>query len=69
MKIEDKIDHSVGVVFNKKVSDKVNIGDTLCKIYSNDIEKMEKAKQKLQNIIKISKQEIKKPEIILEIIK
>ena len=50
---EDKIDLSVGIVFNKKCSDKVKEGDILAVIYANDKDKGEKARQKLlKNIIK-----------------
>ena len=49
---EDKIDLSVGIVFNKKCSDKVKEGDILAVIYANDKGKGEKARQKLlKNII------------------
>lgn len=49
---EDKIDLSVGIVFNKKCSDKVKEGDILAVIYANDKDKGEKARQKLlKNII------------------
>ncbi|MCI5726819.1 MAG: pyrimidine-nucleoside phosphorylase [Clostridium sp.] len=49
---EDKIDLSVGIVFNKKCSDKVKEGDVLAVIYANDKDKGEKARQKLlKNII------------------
>ena len=49
---EDKIDLSVGIVFNKKCFDKVKEGDVLAVIYANDKDKGEKARQKLlKNII------------------
>lgn len=32
---EDSIDYTVGIVLEKKVGDKVNIGDVLCKLYIN----------------------------------
>ena len=34
-KLTDLIDHSVGIVLNKKVADYVNIGDVIATIYSN----------------------------------
>ncbi len=34
-KLDDVIDHSVGIVLNKKVNDKVSKGDTLATIYAN----------------------------------
>lgn len=33
---EDKIDYTVGIVLNKFLGDKVNIGDTLMTLYTND---------------------------------
>ncbi len=33
LNIEDEIDHSVGVLLNKQVGDKVEIGDTICTLY------------------------------------
>jgi glutamyl-tRNA synthetase len=33
---EDEIDHSVGIVLNKLVGDKVNVGDTLFTLYKKD---------------------------------
>ena len=35
IKKEDGIDYSVGIVLNKTIGDKVNIGDTLCTSYYN----------------------------------
>ena len=66
---EDSIDNAVGIVLNKKVSDKVEKGDTLVTIYANSKEKLEEAKKKLLEVIKIEEQEIEKPKMILEIMK
>ena len=41
----DSIDYSVGVYLNKKTGEKVNIGDTLYTIYSNDEMKTEDCKK------------------------
>ena len=64
---EDSIDNAVGIVLNKKVSDKVEKGDTLVTIYANSKEKLEEAKKKLLEVIKIEEQEIEKTKMILEI--
>ena len=66
---EDSIDNAVGIVLNKKVSNKVEKGDTLVTIYANSKEKLEEAKKKLLEVIKIGEQEIEKPKMILEIMK
>lgn len=36
VKKDDKIDHSVGVVLNKQIGDKIKIGDLLCTLYIKD---------------------------------
>ena len=64
---EDSIDNTVGIVLNKKVSDRVEKGELLVTIYANSKEKFEEAKRRLLNVIKIENIEIKKPKMIIEI--
>ena len=66
---EDKIDYSVGIKLCKKVAEKVSQGDDLAYVYANDIEKLQMAKQKLENIIKISEGEIEQKPTIFGICK
>ena len=66
---EDNIDNAVGIILNKKVSDKVEKEDVLVTIYANSKEKLEEAKKKLLEVIKIEEQEIERPKMILEIMK
>ncbi len=66
---EDSIDNAVGIILNKKVSDKVEKEDVLVTIYANSKEKLEEAKKKLLEVIKIEEQEIERPKMILEIMK
>lgn len=66
---EDMIDYSVGIKLCKKVSDKVLIGDNLAYIYANNKEKMNFAKNKLRDIIKIDKNKIQKNQTIFGICK
>ena len=68
IKKEDSIDKSVGIVLNKKISDKVKKGDILAFIYANDEEKGNQAVEDLQNVYEISKEPVKKEEIILGVI-
>ena len=67
IKKEDKIDFCVGIVLNKKVADKVEKNDILAYIHANQKDKMEEAKNRLIQIIKIEEQENKKEKVILEI--
>ena len=66
---EDNIDNAVGIILNKKVSDKVEKDDLLVTIYANSKEKLEEAKKNLLEVIKIENKEIEKPKMILEIMK
>lgn len=69
IKKEDKIDYSVGIVLNKKVSDKIIKGDILGYIHSNDKEKLIVAKKEVINIIKISNEKVEKDRNILKVIR
>lgn len=68
MKKEDKIDNTVGIVLNKKISDEIKKGDILGYIHSNDINKAKEAIEELKDIIKISKNKPSKENIILKVI-
>lgn len=68
IKKEDGIDNAVGIVLNKKIGDKVEIGDTLAYIHANDEEKGSKAVEDLYNAYKFSDKEVSKPEHILGIV-
>ena len=65
---EDSIDFSVGIVLEKKVSDRVEKGDSLAYVYANDKEKLEIAINSLKQIIKISEKEVAKEPVIREIL-
>lgn len=66
---EDDIDASVGIVLCKKVSDMVNVGDTLAYVHSNDETVGKKAVEDLKNTYIISEEKVEEPKIILDIIK
>lgn len=68
-KKEDKIDTSVGVVFNKKVGNKVAKEEILAYVHANDVNKLGEASKKLKDIIKLSKEPISREKFILEVIK
>lgn len=68
MKKEDKIDYSVGIVLNKKVSEKIEKNDILGYIYANNKQKAENAIKEFKEIVKISKIKTKKIDTIIEII-
>ncbi len=66
---EDNIDNAVGIILNKKVSDKVEKEELLVTIYANSKEKLEEAKKNLLKVIKIEDREVEKPKMILEVMK
>lgn len=68
VKKEDDIDKAVGIVLNKKISDKVQKGDILAYVHANDEEKGKEAAEKIKAVYKISEMEIEKEKIILGVI-
>ena len=67
-KKEDQRDYLVGIVLNKKCADSVKKDDVIAYIHANDKEKLEKAKIRLNEIIKISNNIVNEENAILEII-
>jgi len=65
---EDDIDHAVGIILNKKVSDKVEAGEVLAYIHANDKEKGKIAVEKLKQVYKISEYQQEKQEHIIGVI-
>ncbi len=55
---EDIIDNSVGIVLNKKVGDKVEKGETLAYIYTNDEKKAEKVCEDIEEVIEIGEENV-----------
>lgn len=68
IKKEDKIDEAVGIIFKKKIGDKVEAGEILGYIHANDEEKGKVAVQDLLNSYEFSKTNVKKPDYILKIL-
>lgn len=66
---ESKIDLAVGLVLNKKVGDKVNIGDTIATIYANDEVKLAAAKERFKGTYTFSKNPVNKKAFIKGIVK
>lgn len=65
VKKEDKIDYTVGIVLEKKVSDKVNEDEVIAYIYANDLEKMKNVKEELEKTIIITEYKVEKPLTVL----
>lgn len=63
----EKIDHSVGIVLNKKIGDKVAHNEVLAKIYTNSMELGENSLKFLEQAYKFSDSKPEKPQLIYEI--
>lgn len=66
---EDEIDYTVGIVLNKKVSEKVAQGDILGYIHSNNKNNIYSANEKIQDIIVIQDEKIEQIPTIFGICK
>ncbi|KXX67333.1 thymidine phosphorylase [Flammeovirga sp. SJP92] len=65
---EDKIDHAVGIVLNKKIGDQISKGDTLATLYyREENQKLSEAKELLESAYEFSTESIGTPNIILDI--
>lgn len=69
IKKDDKIDYTVGVILNKKVSDRVEKEEILGYIHANDRKKLEMARLELEKTIIIENKEIEKAPTIFGICK
>lgn len=65
---EDKVEHSTGIILNKKIGDKVEKGETLAKIYSNSENLTNLAVKKLKQAFAFSDKVTLLPDLIYEII-
>ena len=64
----DAIDYAVGVVLNKKVGEKVELGEKLVDIYANDAEKLKIAKKMLADAFVITKEKAAPEPLIYKVI-
>jgi pyrimidine-nucleoside phosphorylase len=63
------IDHSAGIVLTKKLGDKVEIGDTLCYLHTNDEGTIAKAEADFLEAVTIGDSEIAPGKLIYKIIR
>ncbi len=65
-KAEDKVDHAVGYLQEKKIGDEVRVGDTLGLLYCRNEDRARPVYQKLVNACKITASEVEKTALVLE---
>ncbi|MFK4785640.1 thymidine phosphorylase [Fusobacterium sp. MFO224] len=64
---KDIIDHSVGVVLNKKTGDEVEVGEVIAKIQYNDDKNLNSSIKFIKEAFKISKEKVLPKKVIFEI--
>tara|TARA_Y100000741_G_scaffold25139_1_gene18243 strand:- start:214 stop:1506 length:1293 start_codon:yes stop_codon:yes gene_type:complete len=62
---KDKLDYSAGIEFIKKIGDKVNKGDTIYRIFGNNLKKLNNAKTILDKTYFLTDVEVLKPKLII----
>ena len=65
---EKQIDRAAGIVLNKKIGDKVEAGEVVAYIHTNDESKVMGATKNLEEAFKVSKKPVKVTSRVVEII-
>ena len=65
-RLDSVIDPGVGLVFEKKVGDRVSAGERICVVYSNDSARLQRAHDMLRAVISVSSEPVSAPPLILE---
>jgi pyrimidine-nucleoside phosphorylase len=65
VKREDKIDHSTGFTFHKKVGDRINQGDIILTIHSNSQSNIKSIGKRLRKAIALNNEKVPKPKTIM----
>ena len=67
-KMDDRIDHKVGIIVHKKVGDRVEKGDLIFEVRANDEEKLHHAMEMLERSYKIIRRRVQPLQLIFEVI-
>lgn len=65
---ESEIDYSVGIKIWKKVGDYVRKGESLARLYGNDVAKLKAAAPRLMNAYKLSSERVEAPKHVMGIV-
>ncbi|MCF8259850.1 MAG: thymidine phosphorylase [Melioribacteraceae bacterium] len=60
----DKIDPKAGIIFHKKIGDRLKKSDPVCTIYTDDQSVIDNVVQKIQSSIGLTSQKVKPPKLI-----
>jgi len=66
---EDKIDPKAGIVFNSKIGNKINKGDVIAEIYTDDKTSIDKVKERILSAVEFSKEKVNAPKLIKAVLK
>jgi len=64
----DPIDFSAGIILNKKTADKVEKGDTLAVLYTNDESKISEAEEKFLSALEFSEKPVRRNKLVYSVI-
>lgn len=67
-RIEDTIDHSAGIILNKKAGDYIKAGEQIAMFYYNDDKRLKEAEEMFLSGIEIGTEKVKTKDLILEVI-
>lgn len=67
-RIDDTVDHSAGIILNKKVGDYITPGDQIAMFYCNDESLIKDAEEVFRSGIEIGGEKIEKKERVLEVV-
>lgn len=67
-KMDDRIDHSAGIILNRKTGDYVEKGQQIAMFYCNDDSRIKEAEEVFMSGLEIGKERIEKKELVIEVL-
>jgi len=64
LKKEDKVDPKAGIVFNYKIGDKINKGDVIAELFSDNKKSIFNVEKKFLNLVEISGNKVNPPKLV-----
>ena len=68
LKMDDKIDPKAGIKFNFKIGDKINKGDIIAELYSDNKNKISNVEKRFNKLVGLSDKKVNPPKLIKKII-
>ena len=66
--MDDKIDPKAGIKFNFKIGDKINKGDIIAELYSDNKNKITNVEKRFNKLVGLSDEKVNPPKLIKKII-